>query len=58
MKIKVEYDIRWKNDNRWCTREHIEITEDDLLEYVKQFRPPSTDDLYIDDEIEITGFNT
>ncbi len=55
MTIKVAYTIRYKNSNRYCSCEHVEITEDDLLEYIKLAHPPSRDDLYIENEIDIEG---
>lgn len=55
MKIKVAYTLRWKIKDRYCSTEHIDITEDDLFDYIKMFHPPSTDDLYIDNEIDIEG---
>ena len=55
MKIKVNYILRYKDGDKYCSTEHIEITEDDLLEYVKEFRKPSTDELYIKNDIEIEG---
>ncbi len=58
MKIKLNYILRHKGCNRYCSTEHIEITEQDLLEYVKVFRKPSDDDLYIEDGIEIEGFES
>ena len=56
MKVKVTYTIRWKENNKYCSTEHIEINEDDLLEYIKKYKSPSTDELFIENEIEITGF--
>ena len=55
MKIKVNYILRYKDGDKYCSTEHIDITEDDLLEYIKVFRKPSTDELYIEDGIEIEG---
>ncbi len=55
MIIKVAYVLRYKKDDKYCSTEHIEITEDDLFEYIKEFRKPSTDGLYIENKIEIEG---
>lgn len=56
MKIKIAYVVRYKEAGKYCTTEHIELTERDLFNCIKEFYPPSRDDLYIDDDFDIEGF--
>ena len=55
MTIKVAYTIRYKRTDKYCSTEQVELTKYDLLEIIKRDYPPSRNDLYIEDDIDIEG---